>query len=65
MEKFDVKTQLLRLVLHLPHERLRWYIEQHKQIVHLLRRRDRKAAKQLIEVHILGQLDEYVPAVKA
>jgi GntR family transcriptional regulator, rspAB operon transcriptional repressor len=65
MEKFDAKIQLLRLVLHLPHERLGGYIEQHTRIIGFLRQRDRQAAKLLIEQHIMGQLDDYVPVEMA
>jgi DNA-binding GntR family transcriptional regulator len=56
-EKIDAKMQLLRLVLHLPHEKLNRFIAQHKPLLQHMQHHDKKAAETLMEQHILEQLD--------
>lgn len=60
-EKLDSKVQMLRLVLHLPHDRLRTFVHQHQGIVSALRQRDAEQAHLLMRRHILGQLEHYQP----
>ena len=62
-EKIDAKVQLLRLVLHLPVERLTMFIGQHKAIIHAMRRHDQKLAETLMYNHIMEQLHYYHPTV--
>jgi GntR family transcriptional regulator, rspAB operon transcriptional repressor len=58
-EKLDAKIQLLRLVLHLPPDRLSAFVAQHSQIVDAIETRDVEKAKATMTAHILGQLDYY------
>ncbi len=58
-EKLDAKIQLLRLVLHLPPERLAAFVAQHSQIVDALEAADVEGAKEIMSAHILGQLNYY------
>lgn len=58
-EKLDAKIQLLRLVLHLPPERLAAFVAQHSQIVDAVEIGDVEKAKEIMTSHILGQLDYY------
>ena len=60
-EKLDSKVQMLRLVLHLPHDRLKAFVSQHHEIVDALRQRDVEKARLVMRRHILGQLDFYQP----
>ena len=61
-ERLDAKVQLLRLVLHLPMDRLTMFVGQHDQIMEALRARDAEQARLLMRRHILDQLDHYRPA---
>jgi DNA-binding GntR family transcriptional regulator len=61
MEKLDAKIQLLRLILHLPKKQLANFIHQHRDILAALRAHDVSRAKQIMEAHILDQLDHYQP----
>ena len=56
-EKIDAKMQLLRLVLHLPHEKLSKFIAHHKSLLQHMRNHDKEAAEALMERHILEQLE--------
>lgn len=58
-EKLDAKVQLLRLVLRLPLEKLKLYIQHHDEIINAMKRRDKESAVALMKHHILNQLDDY------
>jgi len=58
-EKFDAKVQLLRLVLRLPLEKLKFYIKQHDEIIHLMKRRDKESAVASMKHHVMNQLDDF------
>ncbi len=58
-EKIDAKMQLLRLVLHLPHEDLQRFIAQHQPLLRHMRAHNKEAAEAVMERHILEQLDYY------
>jgi DNA-binding GntR family transcriptional regulator len=64
VEKFDAKVQLLRLVLHLPYDKLKQYVGQHEEIINLMRRGNSREARDLMEQHVLNQIDDYTPLVK-
>jgi len=61
MEKLDAKIQLLRLILHLPKKQLASFIHQHQDILAALRAHDVSRAKQIMEAHIMDQLEHYQP----
>ena len=58
-EKIDAKMQLLRLVLHLPHEHLSGFIAHHQPLLQHMRNHDKEAAEALMHTHILEQLDYF------
>ncbi|MCX5823112.1 MAG: FCD domain-containing protein [Deltaproteobacteria bacterium] len=58
-EKLDAKVQLLRLVLRLPLEKLKLYVQHHDEIINSMKRRDKESAVALMKHHILNQLDDY------
>ncbi|PIE35238.1 GntR family transcriptional regulator [candidate division KSB3 bacterium] len=58
-EKIDAKVQLLRLVVHLPVEKLKMFINQHRAIIEALRKHDSSKAEALMKAHILQQLQHY------
>lgn len=58
-EKLDAKIQLLRLVLHLPPERLAAFVAQHSRIVDAVEAGNVEEAKEIMSAHILEQLDYY------
>jgi DNA-binding GntR family transcriptional regulator len=64
VEKFDAKVQLLRLVLHLPYDKLKQYVGQHEEIINLMHRGNSREARDLMEQHVLNQIDDYTPLVK-
>lgn len=61
-EKLDAKIQLLRLVLHLPFERVKEFVAQHRLLLEALETRDANKAVAIMESHVLGQLEYYRPA---
>ncbi len=61
-EKLDAKIQLLRLVLHLPFERVKESVAQHRLLIEALEARDAEKAVAIMKSHILGQLEHYRPA---
>ncbi|MFP4432479.1 MAG: GntR family transcriptional regulator [Spirochaetaceae bacterium] len=61
-EKLDAKIQLLRLVLHLPIERVKEFIGQHHLLLEALENRDANKAVAIMRRHVLGQLEHYRPA---
>ena len=58
-EKLDAKLQLLRLVLHLPFDRVKKFVGQHREIIKAIETRDTQKACRLIQSHVLDQLDYY------
>lgn len=54
--QLDAKIQLLRLVLHLPPDRLRQFVGQHASILKAARDRNADEAERLMYFHIMGQL---------
>ncbi|PID55844.1 GntR family transcriptional regulator [candidate division KSB3 bacterium] len=58
-QKIDAKMQLLRLVLHLPHDKLSQFIAQHKPLLEYMRRQEKDAAETLMAHHILDQLNYF------
>ena len=61
-EKLDAKIQLLRLVLHLPFERVKEFVAQHRLLIEALEARDAEKAVAIMNSHVLGQLEHYRPA---
>lgn len=61
MELIDAKVQLLRLVLHLPKDKLHHFVHQHIALVEAMRARDAKKVEEVMRAHILGQLDHFQP----
>lgn len=57
-EKIDSKIQLLRLILHLPLDRLIPYVHQHDDIIRSMKNRDKELAVTLMKRHILNQLSD-------
>lgn len=58
-EKLDAKVQLLRLVLQLPLEKLKLYVNHHDEIIHAMKTRDKDLAVARMKHHILNQLDDF------
>lgn len=58
-EKLDAKIQLLRLVLRLPLEKLKLYVQHHDEIINAMKRRDKESAVARMKHHILNQLDDF------
>jgi DNA-binding GntR family transcriptional regulator len=58
-EKLDAKVQLLRLVLMLPLEKLKLYIQHHDEIINSMRRRDKESAVARMRHHVLNQLEDF------
>jgi GntR family transcriptional regulator, rspAB operon transcriptional repressor len=57
-EKLDAKVQLLRLVLKIPLEKLKIYVNHHGGIVEAMKRRDKESAIALMNHHIMNQLND-------
>lgn len=60
-ERTDAKMHLLRLVLHLPVDKLRFFVAQHREILRAARARDSHEASRLMSNHVLDQLQYYEP----
>lgn len=60
-EKADAKVQLLRLVLHLPTDKLSFFISQHWDILRCVRTRNAHEAERVMRNHVLDQLQFYEP----
>lgn len=58
-EHADAKIQLLRLVLHLPYDKLAFFVDQHWEMLRAVRRHDTVDAVRLIQNHVLDQLKAY------
>ena len=58
-KKIDAKIQLLRLVVHLPIDKLNHFVGQHSELIRTLRSRNKKKAQEIIKRHVLDQLKYY------
>jgi GntR family transcriptional regulator, rspAB operon transcriptional repressor len=58
-KRLDAKVQLLRLVLHLPHQSLLGFVEQHWSLLEAIKLRDAETAVRVMERHVLGQLKSH------
>jgi DNA-binding GntR family transcriptional regulator len=59
-ERLDAKIQQLRIAQDLPDDELTYYLNQHSQIMSLLKNGDIKACKQLLYEHITHDLTSHV-----
>jgi len=57
LHMLDAKLQLVRLKQHLPSEYLSFYNDQHETFVHLLEKHDLGSLDEMLEVHIVHDLD--------
>ena len=59
-ERLDAKIQQLRIAQDLPEDELTYYLNQHSQIMNLLKNGEKEACKKLIYEHITHDLTSHV-----